>query len=161
MAPLAWFTKLVSLTAKRWWLLRRSYKISGSRLGYKILISLFYLSFKLGAGIHVDDVFIYSLCVIAWQNRELQIMRKLDHCNIVRLRYFFYSSGEKVRPFFLHFTYVVFQKWHNQITSYGIISTLLIVIPYTFSYMYSLSQVWFLSCGISEHCFRFVQGKKF
>lgn len=23
-------------------------------------------------------------------------MRKLDHCNIVRLRYFFYSSGEKV-----------------------------------------------------------------
>lgn len=30
------------------------------------------------------------------QNRELQIMRKLDHCNIVRLRYFFYSSGEKV-----------------------------------------------------------------
>lgn len=32
------------------------------------------------------------------KNRELQIMRKLDHCNIVRLRYFFYSSGEKVRP---------------------------------------------------------------
>lgn len=25
-------------------------------------------------------------------------MRKLDHCNIVRLRYFFYSSGEKVTP---------------------------------------------------------------
>ncbi|MEE6512433.1 hypothetical protein FKM82_019420 [Ascaphus truei] len=25
-------------------------------------------------------------------------MRKLDHCNIVRLRYFFYSSGEKVSP---------------------------------------------------------------
>ena len=29
--------------------------------------------------------------------RELQIMCKLDHCNIVRLQYFFYSSGEKVR----------------------------------------------------------------
>lgn len=28
-------------------------------------------------------------------------MRKLDHCNIVRLRYFFYSSGEKVQNFFL------------------------------------------------------------
>lgn len=25
-------------------------------------------------------------------------MRKLDHCNIVRLRYFFYSSGDKVSP---------------------------------------------------------------
>lgn len=34
--------------------------------------------------------------VLPLQNRELQIMRKLDHCNIVRLRYFFYSSGEKV-----------------------------------------------------------------
>uniref|UniRef100_A0A4W4GXW4 Glycogen synthase kinase-3 beta n=1 Tax=Electrophorus electricus TaxID=8005 RepID=A0A4W4GXW4_ELEEL len=31
-----------------------------------------------------------------FKNRELQIMRKLDHCNIVRLRYFFYSSGDKV-----------------------------------------------------------------
>ncbi|XP_033641048.1 glycogen synthase kinase-3 beta-like isoform X2 [Asterias rubens] len=30
-----------------------------------------------------------------FKNRELQIMRKLEHCNIVRLRYFFYSSGEK------------------------------------------------------------------
>uniref|UniRef100_A0A2K5EQP3 [tau protein] kinase n=1 Tax=Aotus nancymaae TaxID=37293 RepID=A0A2K5EQP3_AOTNA len=28
-----------------------------------------------------------------FKNRELQIMRKLDHCNIVRLRYFFYSNG--------------------------------------------------------------------
>ena len=27
------------------------------------------------------------------QNRELQIMRRLEHCNIVRLRYFFYSGG--------------------------------------------------------------------
>lgn len=24
-------------------------------------------------------------------------MRKLEHCNIVKLKYFFYSSGEKVR----------------------------------------------------------------
>lgn len=31
-----------------------------------------------------------------FKNRELQIMRKLDHCNIVRLKYFFYTSGEKV-----------------------------------------------------------------
>lgn len=35
----------------------------------------------------------------SFQNRELQIMRKLDHCNIVRLRWFFYSSGEKVGNF--------------------------------------------------------------
>ena len=37
-----------------------------------------------------------SLSLSHPQNRELQIMKKLDHCNIVRLRYFFYSSGDKV-----------------------------------------------------------------
>lgn len=44
--------------------------------------------------------FISHICsrvFLSLQNRELQIMRKLDHCNIVRLRYFFYSSGEKVQ----------------------------------------------------------------
>jgi len=35
-------------------------------------------------------------CSDVVQNRELQIMRKLDHDNIVTLRYFFYSSGDKV-----------------------------------------------------------------
>ncbi|XP_038623132.1 glycogen synthase kinase-3 alpha [Tachyglossus aculeatus] len=37
-----------------------------------------------------------------FKNRELQIMRKLDHCNIVRLRYFFYSSGEKKDELYLN-----------------------------------------------------------
>lgn len=37
-----------------------------------------------------------------FKNRELQIMRKLDHCNIVKLRYFFYSSGEKKDEIFLN-----------------------------------------------------------
>ncbi|CAJ0938824.1 unnamed protein product [Ranitomeya imitator] len=36
------------------------------------------------------------------ENRELQIMRRLDHCNIVRLRYFFYSSGEKKDEVYLN-----------------------------------------------------------
>merc|ERR1739842_250271 len=31
-----------------------------------------------------------------FKNRELQIMRRLEHCNIVKLKYFFYSSGDKV-----------------------------------------------------------------
>uniref|UniRef100_A0A2K5EQG8 [tau protein] kinase n=1 Tax=Aotus nancymaae TaxID=37293 RepID=A0A2K5EQG8_AOTNA len=39
-----------------------------------------------------------------FKNRELQIMRKLDHCNIVRLRYFFYSSGEKKDELYLNLT---------------------------------------------------------
>uniref|UniRef100_A0A3P8X299 Glycogen synthase kinase 3 alpha a n=1 Tax=Cynoglossus semilaevis TaxID=244447 RepID=A0A3P8X299_CYNSE len=37
-----------------------------------------------------------------FKNRELQIMRKLDHSNIVRLRYFFYSSGEKKDEVYLN-----------------------------------------------------------
>ncbi|XP_072423839.1 glycogen synthase kinase-3 beta-like, partial [Chiloscyllium punctatum] len=35
-------------------------------------------------------------------NRELQIMRKLNHQNIVRLRYFFYSTGEKKDEVYLN-----------------------------------------------------------
>ena len=34
-----------------------------------------------------------------FKNRELQIMRRLDHCNIVKLKYYFYTSGEKVSCF--------------------------------------------------------------
>lgn len=37
-----------------------------------------------------------SIIYLPLQNRELQIMRRLEHCNIVKLKYFFYSSGEKV-----------------------------------------------------------------
>jgi len=36
-----------------------------------------------------------------FKNRELQIMRKLEHQNVVKLQYFFYSSGDKVGAFCL------------------------------------------------------------
>lgn len=43
-----------------------------------------------------------ELCnLFFFQNRELQIMRRLEHCNIVKLKYFFYSSGDKVTILFL------------------------------------------------------------
>ena len=40
-----------------------------------------------------------------FKNRELQIMRRLDHCNIVKLKYFFYTLGNKVwlNAFVCHF----------------------------------------------------------
>jgi glycogen synthase kinase 3 beta len=41
--------------------------------------------------------------ILFFQNRELQIMRRLEHCNIVKLKYFFYSSGEKVSNKILQF----------------------------------------------------------
>jgi len=37
-----------------------------------------------------------------FKNRELQIMRRLEHCNIVKLKYFFYSSGDKKEEVFLN-----------------------------------------------------------
>lgn len=37
-----------------------------------------------------------------FKNRELQIMRKLNHPNIVKLKYFFYSSGEKKDELYLN-----------------------------------------------------------
>ncbi len=38
------------------------------------------------------------------QNRELQIMRLVSHPNVVDLKAFFYSNGEKVSPFPSQFT---------------------------------------------------------
>ena len=38
----------------------------------------------------------FSTLSLLQKNRELQIMRRLDHCNILRLQYFFYSAGDKV-----------------------------------------------------------------
>ena len=38
-----------------------------------------------------------------FKNRELQIMRTLDHSCIVQLKHCFYSSGEKVGVFFFFF----------------------------------------------------------
>jgi serine/threonine protein kinase len=43
-----------------------------------------------------------------FKNRELQIMRRLDHCNIIRLQYFFYSAGDKVCP-----EYWLLSVWWN------------------------------------------------
>ncbi|XP_064394364.1 glycogen synthase kinase-3 beta-like [Halichondria panicea] len=37
-----------------------------------------------------------------FKNRELQIMRRLDHCNIIRLQYFFYSNGDKKDEVYLN-----------------------------------------------------------
>lgn len=38
-----------------------------------------------------------------WQNRELQIMRIVRHPNIVELKAFYYSNGDRVSRFFSMF----------------------------------------------------------
>lgn len=37
-----------------------------------------------------------------FKNRELQIMRKLNHPNIVKLKYYFYSGGDKKDEVYLN-----------------------------------------------------------
>jgi glycogen synthase kinase 3 beta len=37
-----------------------------------------------------------------FKNRELQIMRLVDHPNVIRLLYYFYSNGEKADEVFLN-----------------------------------------------------------
>lgn len=51
-----------------------------------------------------------NFAVFFFQNRELQIMRRLEHCNIVKLKYFFYSSGDKVRIFVKFTVKITFKK---------------------------------------------------
>ena len=43
-----------------------------------------------------------TLFCFRFKNRELQIMRRLEHCNIVKLMYFFYTSGEKKDEIYLN-----------------------------------------------------------
>lgn len=43
---------------------------------------------------HSADIVLTALC--SPQNRELQIMRIVKHPNVVDLRAFFYSNGDKV-----------------------------------------------------------------
>lgn len=117
MAPSAWCTRLASSTARRWWLLRKFSKTRDLRYerarraplseGKKNHLFPLWLELNVPhclksrtcASLRLCGVLFFNLFLCAFlplQNRELQIMRKLDHCNIVRLRYFFYSSGEKV-----------------------------------------------------------------
>ena len=55
-----------------------------------------------------------------FQNRELQIMRKLEHSNIVKLKYFFYSSGDKVSQecFNKNNDNSLYIMWHRPLPTY-------------------------------------------
>ena len=74
-------------------------------LGRCLLQALLYLILKitcrscwnLTMNLNYGSVIIEMIhCITLFQNRELQIMRKLEHLNIVKLKFFFYSAGEKV-----------------------------------------------------------------
>ncbi|CAK8683842.1 unnamed protein product [Clavelina lepadiformis] len=73
-----------------------------------------------------------------FKNRELQIMRKLDHCNIVRLRYFFYSSGEKKDEIYLNLVLDYVPETVYRVARHYSKSKQTIPILYVKLYMYQL-----------------------
>ncbi|OBS72609.1 hypothetical protein A6R68_12822, partial [Neotoma lepida] len=73
-----------------------------------------------------------------FKNRELQIMRKLDHCNIVRLRYFFYSSGEKKDELYLNLVLEYVPETVYRVARHFTKAKLIIPIIYVKVYMYQL-----------------------
>lgn len=84
MAASASCSRQSSAIPANWWQSKKFYKTDDLRWVHQLNLALKVLILT------NNDTF-------PSQNRELQIMRKLEHCNIVKLLYFFYSSGEKVR----------------------------------------------------------------
>ena len=50
--------------------------------------------------LNLNCIYIDRCCL--FQNRELQIMRRLNHRNVVKLLYFFYSNGDKKDEVYLN-----------------------------------------------------------
>ncbi|XP_056335729.1 glycogen synthase kinase 3 alpha a isoform X1 [Danio aesculapii] len=73
-----------------------------------------------------------------FKNRELQIMRKLDHCNIVRLRYFFYCSGEKKDEVYLNLVLDYVPETVYRVARHFSKAKTIIPIFYVKVYMYQL-----------------------
>eukprot|EP00118_Oscarella_pearsei_P002874 m.12007 g.12007 ORF g.12007 m.12007 type:complete len:407 (+) comp23762_c0_seq3:209-1429(+) len=73
-----------------------------------------------------------------FKHRELQIMRKLEHCNIVRLRYFFFSTGEKRDEVYLNLVLEFVPETVHRVSRHYSKSKQIIPLLYIKLYMYQL-----------------------
>nr|CAD7569323.1 unnamed protein product [Timema californicum] len=73
-----------------------------------------------------------------FKNRELQIMRRLEHCNIVKLKYFFYSSGDKKDEVYLNLVLEYIPETVYKVTRHYSKSKQTIPISFIKLYMYQL-----------------------
>ncbi|BFZ13840.1 hypothetical protein BsWGS_16878 [Bradybaena similaris] len=73
-----------------------------------------------------------------FKNRELQIMRRLEHQNIVKLKYFFYSTGEKKDEVFLNLVLEFVPETVYRVARHYSKSKQTIPILYIKLYMYQL-----------------------
>ncbi|CAL8090519.1 unnamed protein product [Orchesella dallaii] len=73
-----------------------------------------------------------------FKNRELQIMRRLEHCNIVKLKFFFYSSGEKKDEVYLNLVLEYIPETVYKVARHYSKNKQTIPISYIKLYMYQL-----------------------
>lgn len=73
-----------------------------------------------------------------FKNRELQIMRRLDHCNIIRLQYFFYSAGEKKDEVYLNLVLDYVPETVYRVIRHHSKAKQIMPVLYTKLYMYQL-----------------------
>lgn len=73
-----------------------------------------------------------------FKNRELQIMRRLEHCNIVKLKYFFYSSGDKKDEVYLNLVLEYIPETVYKVARYYAKNKQTIPINFIRLYMYQL-----------------------
>ncbi|XP_052123078.1 glycogen synthase kinase-3 beta isoform X3 [Frankliniella occidentalis] len=73
-----------------------------------------------------------------FKNRELQIMRRLQHCNIVKLKYFFYSGGEKKDEVYLNLVLEYIPETVYKVARHYSKSKQYVPISYIKLYMYQL-----------------------
>ncbi|XP_065832455.1 glycogen synthase kinase-3 beta-like [Oscarella lobularis] len=73
-----------------------------------------------------------------FKHRELQIMRQLEHCNIVRLRYFFFSSGDKRDEVYLNLVLEFVPETVHRVSRHYSKSKQIIPLIYIKLYMYQL-----------------------
>ncbi|CAK9304080.1 unnamed protein product [Gordionus sp. m RMFG-2023] len=73
-----------------------------------------------------------------FKNRELQIMKELNHCNIVKLRYYFYCTGEKKDDIFLNLVLEYVPETVYRIARHYSKSKLMLPLLYVKVYLYQL-----------------------
>ncbi|KAI1287424.1 Glycogen synthase kinase-3 beta [Halotydeus destructor] len=73
-----------------------------------------------------------------FKNRELQIMRRLDHCNIVKLKYYFYNHGDKKDEVYLNLVLEYIPENLHRVARHYSKQKQTIPISYIKLYMYQL-----------------------
>jgi len=73
-----------------------------------------------------------------FKNRELNIMRKLDHCNIVKLLYYFFNEGERKDDIYLNLVLEYVPETVYRIVKHAIKNKQIIAPLYIKLYMYQL-----------------------